>query len=152
MKVLRLDEQLEEARVLESGIAPPVSVWLHGDFNPNNIMYKAEDNSIRFIDIHRSRFGDYLQDVTVFLVGMQRDPSLSPSIRRQLRVIEAMFLQFASEFANEFEDVHWQQRMLLGLSRSYITSSRIILQPAHAEWLFREGRITLQRFINNAAR
>lgn len=145
-----LSHQLKQARGLEAELAPPFSVWLHGDFNPNNIVYNPDDESIKFIDIHRSRYGDYLQDITVFLVGLKRDPDLSPSVRKQLVGIERAVLDCVKAFAAEFGDASWQKRLLLGMGRSYLTSARVTLHPAHAERLFRQGRIALHQLTANA--
>jgi hypothetical protein len=143
-----LSRQLRRLRRSEHRLAPPFSVWLHGDFNPNNVVYNTADGSLKFIDIHRSRFGDYLQDVTVFLVGLERPPDLSPSVRREMEALAQIVTERARAFARDAGDEHFELRLLLGLGRSYLTSARIILQPVHAEWLFRRGRICLQKAID----
>jgi phosphate transport system regulatory protein PhoU len=145
---LPLRQQLEKARALEADLAPPFSVWLHGDFNPNNVVFDRRDKGLKFIDIHRSRYGDYLQDVTVFLVGLVRNPELAPSTRSLLKRVESQVMETVRDFAREMHDESLENRLLLGLGRSYITSARVILQPKHAEWLFRQGRICLQKVID----
>lgn len=145
-----LDKQIAAIRKIEPGLAPPFSVWLHGDFNPNNVVYNQRHGGLKFIDIHRSRFGDYLQDVSVFTVGLKREPDLIPTVKRHLRRVESEFVNQVRRFAADHRDRHFETRLLLGLGRSYITSARIILQPAHAEWLFRQGRICLQKVIDRA--
>ncbi len=64
-----LGELLEAAANLQASLAPPVAVWIHGDFNINNVFFQARDQRIDFIDVHRSGYGDYLQDVGVFTVS-----------------------------------------------------------------------------------
>jgi hypothetical protein len=145
---LTLRQQLERAARVEKGLTPPFSVWLHGDFNPNNVVYNRRDGDLKFIDIHRSRYGDYLQDVTVFLVGLKREPEATPTTRRRLKRIESLVLADVRRFAQAHGDSGFEARLLLGMARSYLTSARIVLQPAHAEWLFREGRLSLQRVID----
>jgi hypothetical protein len=144
-----LRQQLEKAAALQPSLAPAFSVWLHGDFNPNNVVYNSEDDALKFIDIHRSRYGDYLQDITVFVVGLRRDPDASPSTRKRLKRVEDLILGEVGRFAEEKGDSQFQRRLLLGLARSHLTSARIILQPAHAEWLFRQGRIHLQKALDS---
>ena len=148
--ILPLEAQLALLSPRQGKLAPQFSIWLHGDFNPNNVLFNREDRSVKFIDVHRSHLGDYLQDITVFLVGLQRDPNLSPSVRDQLTQVEATILAFIRCFAETLHDHQWEQRLLLGLGRSYITSARVILQPVHAEWLFQQGRITLQQLVDHA--
>jgi phosphate uptake regulator len=146
-----LSRQLRRLRLPERRLAPPFSVWLHGDLNPNNVVYNTKDGSLKFIDIHRSRFGDYLQDVTVFLVGLERQPDLAPSVRREMESLAAVITGHARDFARDSGDETFELRLQLGLGRSYLTSARIILQPDHAEWLFRRGRVCLQRVIDGLA-
>ncbi len=143
-----LRQQLDAIAAIEAELRPPFSVWLHGDFNANNIVYSQRDRRLRFIDVHRSRYGDYLQDVTVFLVGLERDPDVAPTARRQLRAVKEAVLSHARSIAREHSDHRFEARLQLGLARSYLTSARIILQPNHAEWLFRQGRVALQKVIN----
>ncbi len=146
---LPLEGQLQALEGIEPGLAPSFCVWLHGDFNCNNVVYNPDDGGLKFIDIHRSRLGDYLQDFTVFLVGLRRQPDLPAPTRRRLQRIEAMIMAFLREFAEQHEDRAWERRLRLGLGRAYITSARVILHPAHSEWLFRQGRLCFQKVIND---
>jgi phosphate transport system regulatory protein PhoU len=147
---LPLRQQLERLSAFEPELAPPFSVWLHGDFNPNNVVYSRRDGALKFIDIHRSHFGDYLEDVTVFLVGLKREPELSNGRRAALKNVESVIVEAVRGFAAQHSDDGFERRMLLGLGRSYLTSARIILQPAHAESLFRQGRVCLQKALDRA--
>ena len=145
-----IDDQLAKAAKIEATLAPPFSIWLHGDLNPNNVVYRGIPGSLKFFDVHRSRHGDYLQDLTVFLVGLERVAGLSATIKRHLRRAGKTMLDAGAEFGAEHGDAHHERRLRLGFGRSYITSARIILQPAHAEWLFRKGRAELQRLIDES--
>lgn len=143
-----LEELLETAEEREHSLAPPFSVWLHGDLNANNIVFSRQDNVLKFIDVHRSVYGDYLQDLTVFMVGLRRVPDVSPRIRRRLAGVDKRIRGFALEFAAKHGDENVEERMLLGEARSYITSARIVLQPSLAEWLFKRGRMVLQELAD----
>ncbi len=145
-----LSEQLAALELVEKTLAPPHSFWLHGDFNPNNMVYNSTDSSLKFIDIHRSRYGDYLQDLTVFIVGLERSPDLSPTVRRQMGRVKGVVQDFASNIAGSYSDHTWEKRMKLGLGRSYLTSARIILHSGRAEWLLKQGRICLQEALDIA--
>jgi phosphate uptake regulator len=147
---LPLRQQLERLSAVQKELAPPFSVWLHGDFNANNVVYNRRDGGLKFIDIHRSHFGDYLEDVTVFLVGLKREPELSNARRAALKRVESVIVEAVRGFAAQRDDESFERRLLLGLGRSYLTSARIILQPAHAEWLFRQGRVCLQKALDRA--
>jgi hypothetical protein len=70
-----LRELLDRAAAIEGRLAPPLSVRIHGDFNTNNIIYDARRDRVHFIDVHRSRPGDYAQDIGVFLVSNLRYPA-----------------------------------------------------------------------------
>ncbi len=149
VRVQPLDELLEAAEGLEADLAPSFSVWLHGDLNSNNVVYNRQKDGLQFIDVHRSAYGDYVQDLTVFLVGLRRVPDLSPHVRRQLRDVDARVRAFAREFAARHGDTNVERRLLLGEARSCITSARIVLQPNLAEQLFRRGRQALQELVNH---
>ena len=65
-------------------LAAPFTVFIHGDFNINNIVYDHAAQAIRFIDLHRSKFSDYLQDMSVFLVSSFRLPIFEEPLRERL--------------------------------------------------------------------
>ena len=146
-----LEEALNAVEELEPSFAPPFSVWLHGDLNANNIVYGNVDHRLKFIDIHRSEYGDYVQDLSVFLVGLERQPGLSPLARRQADTAARRVTRFASEFASHVGDDCFERRLNLGLGRSYLTSARVILHPGQAENLFRRGRVRLQGVLDGQA-
>lgn len=138
-----LADLLGLARQRESALAPPFCVWLHGDFNVNNVMHDGHD--IKFIDIHRSHYGDYLTDVGVFLVSIVRQPRLSQQTRSDMATVWNMVCEAAVSFGRTKGDVACAQRLNLSLARSYITSARIIVDEAHARWLFQQGTNLLTR-------
>ncbi|MGB9887511.1 MAG: PhoU domain-containing protein [Moorellales bacterium] len=128
---------LEEVRRGEQTLAVPFSVWIHGDFNSNNVLYSPE-TGFQFIDVARSGPGDYVQDVSVFLVSNQRRPTYAAQAR-DMAEVNRCFVNLVREFAAEQQDQRFELRLKLGLARSFLTSSRLWPDPAWAEHLFRQG-------------
>ena len=103
------------------------------------MLYNDRTGQVKFIDVHRSRLGDYLQDVSVFLLSMERRPDLSAAIREDVAQVNAMVEGFAREFASEHADAAFERRLALSLARSCITSVRVVIEPTHAAALLRRG-------------
>ncbi len=134
--------KLEES---EKVLAPPFSVWLHGDFNMNNVVHA--NGTMRFIDVHRSQYGDYLSDIGVFLVSTVRQPRIGAEACQHLDEVRARVRNRVAEFAEETGDTHHRQRLLCSLARSYITSARVIVDEQHARWLFEKGLALLSKEV-----
>jgi phosphate uptake regulator len=146
-----LPELLERAAGLETHLAPPVSVRIHGDFNSNNILYDERHDEIHFIDVHRSGPGDYLQDIGVLLVSNLRNPIEDPRIVRELERLNGLIAEFAGEFARLIGDTHFETRLVLSQARSFLTSSRLVTDPAFARSIFLKGVRWLERAVGLAA-
>jgi phosphate uptake regulator len=140
-----LDELLSAVAALEPGLAPPVSVRLHGDFNTNNVVVDTATDTVHYIDVHRSGPGDYAQDVGVLLVSNLRQPIQDPRIRAELARVNRMIEDFAAEFARQVGDMHFEPRLRLSQARSFITSSRLITDPEFAREIFLQGIRLLER-------
>lgn len=112
---------------IETELSSPFSVFIHGDFNTNNILYNQKNQQIYFIDLHRSRYGDYVQDISVFLVSNYRMPVFYPDVRRAINKINKTIFCFANQFAAENSDNTFHARLALGLIRSFYTSTRFEL-------------------------
>ena len=65
---------IQELNDIERTLSAPFSVFVHGDFNIDNILYDSKQKKINFIDLNRSRQTDYVQDVSIFLVSAFRLP------------------------------------------------------------------------------
>lgn len=141
----RVEELLVRAEALEPDLAPPVSVWLHGDFNANNVLYHERTGQVKFIDVHRSRLGDYLQDISVFLLSMERRPGIAGPVADDVAAINELVEGFARRFGAEHGDAAFERRLHLSLARSCITSCRVVADPAHSERLLRRGLGLLSR-------
>jgi phosphate transport system regulatory protein PhoU len=144
-ETVRVEELLARSAALEPDLAPPASVWLHGDFNANNVLYNEGACQVKFIDVHRSRLGDYLQDIGVFLLSMERRADVPDPVRGDIAAANRAVEDYARGFAAELGDAAFDRRLNLSLARSCITSSRVVADTAHAEQLFRRGLALLVR-------
>lgn len=124
---------------LEEGFEAPFSVFIHGDFNINNIVYNHEEQRIHYIDLHRSKDTDFVQDVSVFLISNFRMPVLDSLLRTRLDDVMKEFLSFSRAFASENNDATFEVRLALGLVRSFITSSRFEFNHRFAKEMFHRG-------------
>jgi phosphate uptake regulator/Ser/Thr protein kinase RdoA (MazF antagonist) len=125
----------------------PHSVLIHGDFNVDNVIYDEVEDRVRFIDLHRSRRMDYCQDVSVFLVSSFRLQSFDPMFRRHVDWVVQHFYEWACSFADEVGDASFQLRLALGMARSYVTSTRFVLDAGLAREMFMKSRYILETVI-----
>jgi aminoglycoside phosphotransferase (APT) family kinase protein len=135
---------LKRAHHLEAGIRAPFSVYIHGDFNVDNIIYDPLEKKINFIDLHRSRYMDYVQDVSVFMVSNYRLQIFDAPLRRRIMVVTQDFYRFAAAFARKSGDRTFELRLALGLARSFATSTRFILDKSLARAMFLRARYLLE--------
>jgi phosphate uptake regulator len=146
-----LDDLLAAARRLEPGLAPPVAVRIHGDFNTNNVIYDGRRDRVHFVDVHRSGSGDYAQDVGVFLVSNLRHPLQDDALVEELTRLNGMVSDFAGEFARLIDDHHFAARLTLAQARSFITSARLVNDRRFARGLFLRGLRLLESVAGRAA-
>ncbi|MEY2930451.1 MAG: hypothetical protein RL033_1200 [Pseudomonadota bacterium] len=129
----------------DESLTAPFSVFIHGDFNVDNVIYDASADSVRFIDLHRSRMMDYVQDISVFLVSHFRLQFLETPVRRRINATLLRFHDFARAHAERIGDTTFQQRLALGVARSFATSTRFVLDPQLARSMFLRSRYILER-------
>lgn len=146
-KINSINELIDKAEKIEKSISAPFSVYIHGDFNLDNIIYDAEGKKIRFIDLHRSCYQDYTQDVSVFMVSNYRLQTLDKKTRKRIAKVTHQFYKFASDFASQNKDKTFEFRLALGLARSFITSTRFILDKELAKAMFLRGIFILESLI-----
>jgi len=144
-----LSDKIARAAEIEKTLAAPFSVFIHGDFNTDNIIYNEQNDRIVFIDPHRSAYTDYVQDVSVFLVSNYRVPILDAKIRESLVVIIRDFYAFARKFAEAEGDGAFDARLALGVSRSFISSTRFILKDDFAKATYLRGVYLLDKFLDH---
>ena len=117
---------LNQANELEKNISCQVKVWCHGDFNLDNILFDSSQKEIYFIDLHRSKMGDYVQEISVFMVSLLRIKIEDDKTKAKLKLLIMDIYAFAKKWANEQNDVYFESRLALGLFRSFITSTRFV--------------------------
>jgi len=138
------DTLLKLASAYEKRIRAPFSVYIHGDFNVDNIIYDPMEKKINFIDLHRSRYMDYVQDVSVFMVSNYRLQILDAPLRRRILEVAREFYGFARRFARKAGDDSFELRLALGLARSFATSTRFILDRSLAQAMFLRSRYLIE--------
>ena len=147
LELASFDDLLAAAGRFEEGLKAPFSVYIHGDFNLDNILFDEGEKAIRFIDLHRSGYMDYVQDVSVFMVSAYRLPALDAPMRRRARDVVVDFHDFARGFAAKAGDKTFELRLALGLARSFATSTRFILDREHAKAMFLRSRYLLESVL-----
>ncbi len=145
-------ELLEQLRGIEQGLCAPFSIFIHGDYNINNILCNLKEKRVHYIDVHRSEDSDYIQDISVFLVSNFRIPIFKGNIRDNLNDIAARFLAFSRQFAGEHDDSTFEMRLALGLVRSFITSSRFELNSKFAGHMFTRGTYLAKKILYHEER
>lgn len=113
------------------------------------MIYNPETEQIKFIDVHRSKPGDYVQDVGVFLLSMVRRSDLGGPVEGDVQAINAAVEDFARSFARRRNDIAFDRRLKLSLARSCLTSIRIVIDPALAERLLRRGMTLLDDVVRD---
>lgn len=144
-----MEERLNRAGALEKQLPAPFSIFIHGDFNIDNIIYNDQENRITYIDPHRSVYSDYVQDVSVFLVSNYRVPILDMETRERLVNVISGFYNFSRQFAERNGDLTFDARLALGVSRSFITSTRFIMKEDFAKEMYLRGIYLLDKLLDH---
>ena len=147
LRLPSFDTLLKKARNYEARVKAPFSVYIHGDFNVDNIIYDPVEKRINFIDLHRSRYMDYVQDISVFMVSIFRLQVLDQPLRRRILSVAREFYRFASRYAKKVGDESFELRLALGLARSFATSTRFILDKSLANDMFVRSRYLIERVL-----
>ncbi|CAA0081189.1 Uncharacterised protein [Zhongshania aliphaticivorans] len=139
---------LASADAYEKELKAPFSVYIHGDFNVDNIIYDPAEERINFIDLHRSRYMDYVQDVSVFMVSNYRLQILDHKVRQRIMAVAREFCESARRFAVQQGDDSFEIRLALGLARSFITSTRFTLDKSQARSMFQRSCYLIELVLN----
>jgi len=145
-------ELLDQAEAIENATYTPKQVLVHGDFNVDNVIFDAKTNRVRFIDLHRAAMKDYVQDVSVFLVSNYRLPVFEPPLRARIHQVINGFKTFAVDFADEIGDTTFERRLALGVARSFITSTRFVLDEEFSQDMILRARFLLESVVADRGR
>ena len=139
---------ISQADQIEQQLSAPFSVYIHGDFNLDNIIYEPEKKQINYIDLHRSRYMDYVQDISVLMVSNYRQQIFDIQIRQNILYFAYQIYQYARRFAEKHKDQTFELRLALGLARSFATSTRFILDKSLARSMFYRARYIIERILD----
>ncbi len=117
---------LKEAEAMEKKVKTTFQVWCHGDFNLDNIIYHPKNKTVSFIDVHRSGYNDYVQEISVFMVSMLRIQSADKPVKEKTRILVKAMYAFGKQFAESHKDKYFDARLAFGLFRSLVTSTRFL--------------------------
>lgn len=138
------DQLIKAASMREAKLSAPFSVYIHGDFNLDNVIYNPVGQKIRFIDLHRSRYSDYVQDVSVFMVSNYRLQVLDAGTRARIAKVATDMHLTAAKFARQQKDPTFEYRLALGLARSFASSTRFVVDQKHARRMILRARYILE--------
>jgi phosphate uptake regulator/aminoglycoside phosphotransferase (APT) family kinase protein len=144
---LSTEQLMDRCEAIEKNLPAPFTVFIHGDFNVNNLVYDHTRQAVRFIDLYRSRDCDYVQDISVFLVSNYRLPVFEPALRERIRWVMREFLLFATGVAAERGDATFQARLALALARSLYTSTRFELNHHFAKDMYLRSHYLMERIV-----
>lgn len=147
LDIASFNKRVKQARKLEKSLYAPFSVYIHGDFNTDNIIYDPQQNKINFIDLHRSCYLDYVQDISVFMVSNYRLQTLDRPFRQRVLHVNMVMYQFVAEFARRNNDHTFELRLALGLARSLATSTRFTLDKTLAKAMFYRSQLLIQQVL-----
>lgn len=139
------EDLLNLCKDIEYQLPAPYTVFTHGDCNLSNLVYHNESQTIRFIDLYRSRDYDPVQDISVFMVSAFRIPIFTPEMRRRILWTMRRAFNFTKVYAYKHEDPTFQARLALALARSFYTSPRFELQRPFAREMFLRAHFLLEK-------
>jgi hypothetical protein len=148
VEIPALEALIDAARQRERDLPAPFAVYIHGDFNLDNIIYDPDEGRINFVDLHRSRYLDYVQDVSVFMVSNYRLQVFDRPQRRRIMRLAVDFYDRARGFADDAGDETFDTRLALGLARSFVTSTRFILDKSLARRMLLRGRFLIEQVLD----
>jgi len=144
-----IEDLIAECESLEKNINAPFSVWAHGDFNLDNIIFSTQNHQVHFIDLYRSGRQDYVQDISVFLVSIFRLPVFNPAIRSRMNQFALDFFKFGKNFARNNGDRTFEVRVALGLARSFFTSTRFEFDKNFSETMQQRAIYLMEKIASH---
>ncbi|MCO4786102.1 MAG: aminoglycoside phosphotransferase family protein [Marinomonas atlantica] len=135
---------VDRVEAKESRWPSPFSVLIHGDFNVDNLIYDDVEGRIYFIDLHRSTYYDYVQDISVLMVSIYRLQILEKNKRKVMMDCAKDIYKFAQRFAKRHNDDNFDLRLAAGLARSFATSTRFVLDKKLSTRMYLRSRYLLE--------
>lgn len=145
--IASFEDLVSRVAMIEKNLQPPFSVYIHGDFNVDNVIYDPSEGKINYIDLHRSRYLDYVQDISVFMISNYRLQIMSTPVRQRIIKVIRDFYKISARFAKKNGDDTFDLRLAMGLARSLVTSTRFILDKTLAADMYLHGRYLLEQII-----
>ncbi len=142
-----LRELVKTCQTIEKELPAPFTIFIHGDFNTNNIVYSHDEQKIHYIDLYRSREGDYVQDAAVFLISNFRMPVFEAELRTRLNKVSLHFYDVFRNFAAQKGDHTFEVRLCLALARSFLTSTRFELNKVFARDMSGNAQTLMENLI-----
>lgn len=142
------EQLIRKCSEIEMQHPAPFTVFIHGDFNTNNIVYNHEEQKVRYIDLYRSKHADYIQDASVFLISNFRFPVFDSKIRKRIDFVISHFFDIFSNFARQHQDQTFHIRMALALARSFYTSTRFELNYSFAREMYLRAHFILEQIAS----
>jgi Ser/Thr protein kinase RdoA (MazF antagonist) len=147
-----IPEILNQAIAVEESLRAPFQCRIHGDFNLSNVLHDPKKQIVNLVDLYRSGEADYVQDVSVMLISIVRLPLVNSADRRSLFRAAKVGYALAKRFAEEKNDSTFQARLTFGLARSFITSTRFVLDERLAAQFVARARYLLEKLIGHFQR
>jgi len=151
VRVESSDALLRACAGIESAIQAPFATFIHGDFNVNNILFNEPTQHINYLDLHRSKEADYVQDVSVFLISNFRIPIFEPQLRQRINWVIHHFFRYFADFAKSNQDTTFELRLALALARSFYTSTRFELNAGFARVMYKRAHYLLEKILCSQA-
>lgn len=126
----------------------PFSVFIHGDFNIDNLIWDGSNNQVKYIDLHRSCETDFVQDVSVFLLSNYRLQVFRTPVRQKIRDSIIAFHDFAAAFAQKHNDRYFEYRLGIGVARSFASSTRFVLDKGFAKSMILRSRYLMEQLLD----
>ncbi len=142
---------LEKLEAAAGDLKAPLRVLIHGDLNLNNIIYTQDQERVHFIDLHRSRMTDYVQDLSVFMISNYRLPVFEKGMRERAATAIGTMFEFGGKFARTYGDDCFEARLALGLARSLFTSTRFEMKRDFAHDMYLRSIYLIDKLINHQA-
>ncbi|MBD3218519.1 MAG: phosphotransferase [candidate division Zixibacteria bacterium] len=143
------DEMLKRLSEIDESIYSPFTVFIHGDFNIDNIILDKNKDTIHFIDLHRSKNFDYVQDISVFMVSTFRLPVKDDMVRNLMNLATDEIYRFGAEFAQRNNDTTFEARLTLGLIRSFTSSTRFELKEEFAKTMYLRAIYLIEKMLSH---